>query len=152
MRINTQTRRIDSTPVEGGKKCSRCNRVKPLKRFAWIKSTCRHHSWCKTCTGISVAMFRETPEGKAAVADYNSRHEVKAAKKAWGSRRRMTPEQKRRERERKASPRGKLINRRNEARARLRKATTDEQRARIQALIDRHTEELAALDALEEED
>jgi len=151
MRINSQTRRIDSTPVEGSRKCTKCERAKPLKFFRWLPGTARYSSWCKQCVRIGIGLSLEDPDVKAArdayeatprrkemkrVVDANrNREKLKQSRVAW-----------------RHSPRGLIMERISGARKRLRRADTDERRAVIQALIDRHTAELAALEAWDDDD
>lgn len=146
----TAVLRTDYTLAEGGRKCSKCQRVKPVHLFTWIASRARHHSWCKLCVRIGKALERETPEGKNSTAAYNAREDVRARKAAEDSIRHRTPRRKRQQSEYQTSPRGRIICRRNTARVKLRKAMTDERRSALQALIDKHTAELAALEASDE--
>jgi hypothetical protein len=125
---------IDSTPKEGGKRCSHCERVKPCGAFS------PKNSWCKTCVRIGITLYRQTEPYRRWLKEYQARPDVRD---------RMRKENaKYRERIRATTKlwartaTGKLSKARTHARRRLRAATTEKQRAHYIARIKLITAEL----------
>lgn len=142
-RIGTWT--IDRQPVEGGQRCTSCQRVKPACQFR-PSVVARGSGDCRVCHRIAMQIRRESPEVQAASASYYRRPEVTAAYRARYEARNkeaMYAQQ----REYRASERGQLVGARKCARSRLKRAKSEEQRERLQHQIDRYTAALAALDA-----
>lgn len=145
-RVSPERIAIDRQPVAGGLRCSSCTRVKPVGQFAPCQAA-KKWRLCRMCNRIAVERYRESPGGQAAGAAYRRRPEVKARMKAASAARKRTPEYRAWKRDYEDSERGRIVHNANNARYRLKRAETPEQRARIQALLDRHAASLAALDA-----
>ena len=142
-------RAVDRVVVEGSKRCTNCDRAKPVSAFYWVRSRAKHHSWCKSCVRVTVGVYAESPEGRAVQAAYRARPEVKARVKAHGQARDLEASREY-SRQYGQTERGRIIKARIAARVRLARATTEEQRRKAQACIDRHTAALAALDSEDE--
>ena len=137
----------DMAVLDGGKRCATCPRVKPLHQFYWHSSHRRWSASCKQCARIAQYERDQSPDGKRRRHAYQGLELVRARKRQAC----RTEAQKQRYREYRRSERGAILNRLGQARLRLKQATTDAQRIRIQALVDRHTAALAALDREMEE-
>ena len=128
---------LTANAPEGGKTCSKCGRMKPVVEF-WRKSGSRDglHSWCKTCGRIACGLYRRTGRYRETYTRWANRPDVRRRKReidrarAAGRRSRLKAYR--------ATARARLLHCRRQARWALRRATTEEQRRALLALIAQH--------------
>ena len=140
--------RTSNTVIKGSRKCTHCERVKPLTFFTWLPGTARYSSWCKQCVRIGIGLSLEDPDVKAVRDAYEATPRRKELKRIVSANRREKTKRARAIWRR--TPRGLLMERIGGARRRLKQAATDERRVVLQALIEKHTAALKALDAVME--
>lgn len=126
--------------------CTNCGRWKARDQFPRNRAKRDNlESQCKQCRRNAAYTHYHEGGGKAVKAAYGVRPEVKA------HRLRDAARQARRKAAKalyEKSPRGKLVQCRSKARAKLRRATSDEQRGRLEALVAACDREFARLDQL----
>lgn len=130
----------------GGKRCTKCGRVKPVGEFgAERRNRCGLAAHCKTCCRLKNGRRRETEEARAKARAAYDTDAYRARKLAAFYRRHEAALAK--QREYRATPMGRLVARRNSARYRLRRATTPEGRQAAEALVAAYDREIDRLKA-----
>lgn len=136
----------DLRPVVGALWCHCCRRAKPTHQFSPCQARSTKYRLCRTCNRLAVAKYRETPKAKAAYVAYRRRPEVRERQRLAAKAQKATPGYRARRREYETSERGLIKHRVNNARYRLARATTADQRRGIEALLKIHLEDLAMLE------
>jgi hypothetical protein len=126
----------------GERLCVRCGKTKS------IESAFGSHWWCRACCRLASAERRRTEAGRAWAAEYQKRPEVK--ERAAQSRRKRLATYKVHAKAYRRSPIGKVRHGISQAKRKLRRATSDAQRARVEAVIAAHSRELERLLNLKE--
>ncbi len=126
--------RVDMLPVEGGKPCSRCGRVKPVGAFpAGTRCrTCRRHIDAER-RAAGLVKARTTEQATAAQRRWLATPAGRATQDAW-----------------RQSVRGRLSAHLATTRYRLARAKTPEQAERLRGLIEQVTAELARVRAAQD--
>jgi hypothetical protein len=150
MPSEAMTLATDRTADRLTKRCTNCGKWKARDEF--VRDRTRRdqlHIHCKQCQRNRMYARYHEGGGKEAQAAYHARPEVKARRRDRELARREDVKQRQRKqrRERGATPRGKFLKARSNARERLKRATTDEQRSRLVARIAACDRELARIDA-----
>jgi hypothetical protein len=129
--------------VEGSKRCPHCGRVKPLGAFYRRRADRQPSSWCKTCSRIERASFRETPEYRDWLAVHLARPDVRQRRREAD--RKRLERRRLRKREYNATIWGKLLHCRRQARRKLRVTSDETRRVALRCLIDQYEAELVRL-------
>lgn len=127
---------------DGGRRCSRCRRVKPLACFH--RRGNGYQCYCKTCKRIAQARRRQTESYQEWNAEYLARPEVKERRQKQDHDR--LPKRRARRKELRKTLRSRLKNSRASVKHRLRHAKTEERRAVLAAQLAAYDAEIARLD------
>lgn len=150
MPSEAMTLATDRVPDKATKRCTNCG--KPKARDEFVRNRTRRdklHVHCKQCQRNRMYARYHEGGGKEVQAAYHARPEVKAHRREYDRGRQEDVKRRQREqrRERGATPRGKFLKARSNARERLKRAVTDEQRSRLEARVAACDREIARLDA-----
>jgi hypothetical protein len=149
MPTEAQVLAIDRVPDKKlEKRCTNCGKWKARDEFSRDPTRASgYRNWCKQCNRLTAHVYYHEGGGKGKHAEYLAREDVKRRTRERDKREDVKRRRNERNRIRAATPRGKLTRARSNARFYLARATTDERRAELLALIAMCDREIARIDA-----